>query len=230
MVRSDDEATPVAKVLKTNGKKGNRGAYAPTGQRLNDIVQAAVELFATQGFRQTSTREIARAAGLSEAGMRHHFPNKDALLKAVLEHREAEDQAHHDAGAPGAGRVFALLDVVAKNASLSSIVELYVVLSAEATDPAHPAHEHFRSRYGWVNALMCEAYDALRAEGRLRSQASSPTLARQTIALLDGLQVQWLYDRSFDMVTEIRAFIEDIAPGLSPEPTHSVVSSSLAGG
>ena len=54
----------------------------PDGKRR--ILQAAVKLFAENGFHATSTATIAKEAGLSDAAMFKHFKNKDALLEAIL--------------------------------------------------------------------------------------------------------------------------------------------------
>lgn len=49
------------------------------------ILQAALRLFAQQGYDATPTSQIAREAGVSEGGMFRHFPSKEALMLAVLE-------------------------------------------------------------------------------------------------------------------------------------------------
>jgi TetR/AcrR family transcriptional regulator, transcriptional repressor of aconitase len=48
------------------------------------IVEAAKPLFARHGFAGTTTKEIARAAGVSEALMFQHFPSKAALYREIL--------------------------------------------------------------------------------------------------------------------------------------------------
>jgi AcrR family transcriptional regulator len=50
-----------------------------------EILDAALELFAEKGFFGTSMREIARAVGVRESAIYHHFANKDALLDALLQ-------------------------------------------------------------------------------------------------------------------------------------------------
>ena len=47
------------------------------------ILDAAAALFARHGFEQTSLKSLADAAGLSKAGLLHHFPSKDALYEAA---------------------------------------------------------------------------------------------------------------------------------------------------
>jgi AcrR family transcriptional regulator len=48
-------------------------------------VEAALELFAVQGFDSTSTKQIAAAAGVAEGLIFHHFKNKLNLLAAIFE-------------------------------------------------------------------------------------------------------------------------------------------------
>jgi AcrR family transcriptional regulator len=48
------------------------------------LISAAASLFAAKGFKGTTTKEIARAAGVSEALVFKHFPTKRALYTAIL--------------------------------------------------------------------------------------------------------------------------------------------------
>ncbi len=48
------------------------------------IMEAALELFATQGFHSTSISKIAKAAGISKGLMYNYFKSKDDLLRAIL--------------------------------------------------------------------------------------------------------------------------------------------------
>lgn len=57
----------------------------PASQRREAIVDAAVDLFSKNGFRGTTTRELASAVGVSEPVLYQHFETKQALYDAILE-------------------------------------------------------------------------------------------------------------------------------------------------
>jgi AcrR family transcriptional regulator len=49
------------------------------------ILDAALKLFSTQGFRSTSTRAIADAAGISTGALYHHFADKELIFQSLLD-------------------------------------------------------------------------------------------------------------------------------------------------
>jgi TetR/AcrR family transcriptional regulator len=53
--------------------------------RRTQLLETALNLFSRKGFNGTTTKEIAAQAGVTEAIIFRHFPNKAALYKAVLE-------------------------------------------------------------------------------------------------------------------------------------------------
>src|SRR5258708_13194383 len=54
-------------------------------ERRQRIVDAGVPLFARKGFAGTTTRELAEAAGISEALLFRHFPSKQMLYREILQ-------------------------------------------------------------------------------------------------------------------------------------------------
>ena len=63
-------------------------------ERREQILAAAISLFAKHGFSGTTTKEIAKAAGVSEAMVFRHFVNKDALYAAILDNKGCQDGVH----------------------------------------------------------------------------------------------------------------------------------------
>ncbi len=53
-------------------------------EKQEKILQAALELFAKDGFQSTSTSKVANHAGVSEGLIFRHFKNKEGLLDAIL--------------------------------------------------------------------------------------------------------------------------------------------------
>ena len=58
-----------------------------SGDRRQQILDAAANLFAHQGFQGTTTRQIAARAGINEAIIFRHFPSKEDLYWAILDDR-----------------------------------------------------------------------------------------------------------------------------------------------
>jgi AcrR family transcriptional regulator len=56
-------------------------------ERRLQIARVAVSLFSNKGFQGTTTREIAQAAGVSEAMVFRHFATKEELYAAILDHK-----------------------------------------------------------------------------------------------------------------------------------------------
>jgi Transcriptional regulator len=62
----------------------------PGDQRREQILETAVRLFSQYGFNGTTTKEIATAAGVSEAMVFRHFSSKDALYEAILDSKSCQ--------------------------------------------------------------------------------------------------------------------------------------------
>ena len=61
----------------------------PSEDRRRQLLQVAVESFARNGFSGTKTKDIAAAAGVSEAILFRHFASKEDLYHAILDEKEA---------------------------------------------------------------------------------------------------------------------------------------------
>ncbi len=62
-------------------------------ERRLQILSVAVSLFSQRGFGGTTTKEIAQAAGVSEAMVFRHFANKQELYSAILDHKACSGDA-----------------------------------------------------------------------------------------------------------------------------------------
>jgi AcrR family transcriptional regulator len=175
------------------------------------VIQATIVSIAESGFHGASLRDIAARAGISHAGLLHYFPTKAHLLRAVLEHRDEVDGYNLDEDmAQGRSFIEAMIGLAERNARRRPMVEAFAVLAAEATTPDHPAHSYFKTHYAEAIASATQSFHELKAAGRLRPEVDPEREGPQWIALMDGLQIQWLQSladadgATLDMAAELR--------------------------
>ncbi len=199
-----------------------RGNQQMTEARRQSILVSAFNVFAKSGFRGGSLKQVAELEGISEAGILHHFKSKGQLLISVLEYRDRISEFDFPSENSSGERFIAgWLNLITHNMDNKGIVELFCILSAEATAEDHPAHAYFKERYKFVNELTCKYFELLHNEGKLREGIEPAAAANALIAVSDGLQVQWLLDPSWDMLEGHRAFFRSI---LRPEHEHLVAA------
>ncbi|RXR25708.1 TetR/AcrR family transcriptional regulator [Oerskovia turbata] len=200
--------------------------YAKGRAKRDEILEAATGLFGEVGYHSASLREISSRVGISHPGLLHHFPTKEVLLQAVLEHRDTVDFALLEADLEqGLDYFDALVRVVERNAARPGIVELFCILSAEATAPDHPAHHYFQRRYDEVLQRSRQELARRAARGQLRAGADVAATARAIVALMDGLQVQFLLERDgprppVDMAAGLRSYLSLILPDATAGSTE----------
>ncbi|MCU1528847.1 MAG: TetR/AcrR family transcriptional regulator [Frondihabitans sp.] len=191
---------------------GPRGSYAKTARRREEILLAGFEVFSASGYRSGSIRDIAERVGMSQAGLLHHFPSKSDLLAGVLALRDDEARTRINLDpAAGIETIRGLVNLVDYNETIPGLVELHCILSAEATSSDHPAHEYFVNRYSYTVGTAYAALKVAAERGELAEGVDPLGVAKSLIALMDGLQVQWLLDReSVDMGLEVRRYLKPL--------------------
>ena len=183
--------------------------YAKGIAKREEILQAALAVIASHGYRAASVREIADAAGLSPAGLLHYFGSKEELFVAILEARDKQDFADADSEPDD---IVAFLEVMRHNASVPGLVQLYSQLQAEAGDPEHPAHAYFRKRTAEVHDAFRGHLIAAQERGDIRADLDPDWIMRSVHALADGLQTAWMLDPTVDMVADIEQFLALLRP------------------
>jgi AcrR family transcriptional regulator len=189
------------------GSKGPRGPYAGTAQRRASILEMAWQVFATQGYRGGSLREISARLGFSQAGMLHHFGSKENLMLEVLRYRDGLNSPSEDS--LGIRMLDHLRTVVKRNSETPGAVRLFVTMSAEATDLDHPAHQFFVDRYSRLLEMLRSEFILARLDGEVHGDLDPDIAARQLVAFLDGIQLQWLITPVFDMVVAYDQYVKE---------------------
>jgi AcrR family transcriptional regulator len=203
-----------------NGERQPRaGKSLKAQQRRQEILQIAMDTFAARGYNNASLQEIADRAGVTQAGVLHYFRSKAQLLTSVLDLRDASDIEQLGPERPrGLAFLRHLVDTVRRNTEREGIVRLYAVLSAESVTEGHPAQDYFRERYAGLRTFVTDALAEARELGETRSDLNLEEAATAIIAVMDGLQVQWLLaPDSVDMAActdrVITALLADISSG-----------------
>src|SRR5271166_6656252 len=144
------------------------------GDRRRQLLDAALELFSRKGFDGATTKEIAAAAGVNEAIIFRHFPNKQALYTAVVgyKHESAEVQDWLTKSKDCMDRND---DVGLFRAIVSKIIEVYRrdaryqrVLFFAALEGNEAALAHHRQLSIPVYEQMCQYIRRRQREGALR--------------------------------------------------------------
>ncbi len=191
--------------------------YPPGRATKSEILRRAFVEFAENGYAATSLRAVARAAGISHATLLHHFPNKAALLQAVLELRDADQLIEPSTLDETLGL---LLGIAIANERTPGLVRLYTVLAAEAADPAHPAREYFVQRGERLRRQIAEQLEAAIEDGTCPPCDDPALAAKGLVALWEGLQLQAPLDPDGPSVAAVlgRAFDRVAGHPIAPLP------------
>lgn len=180
--------------MATRNKK--TGPRTETLERRKDILKAAAEVFGAKGFNKGPLTEIAEQVGMTHAGILHHFGSKDHLLLEVLSYRDKADveglEGKHIPDGPELFRH--LIETVYRNEKRPGLVQAYAVLSAESVTDDNPGREYFEGRYVTLRSEITAAFEVMCAERGVRDEDKIKQAATSILAVMDGLQVQWLLD------------------------------------
>ncbi|MFF0156006.1 TetR/AcrR family transcriptional regulator [Streptomyces sp. NPDC005263] len=190
------------------GQARTRGPYAKTPARRAEIVRAARDSFAERGYADASLRDIAERAGITHAGLLHHFRNKDELLAEVLAARDFEEwqQGVHEVDTPDRLGPY-LAELIRHHQKAPELIRLWIELAAAASRPDHPAHTYFVGRYERSRAQFSDGFPDEAARGRLREGVTPESAAILFQAVLNGLQLQWVLDQGLDIVGPVTDFV-----------------------
>ncbi|MCK8467352.1 MULTISPECIES: TetR/AcrR family transcriptional regulator [Microbacterium] len=158
------------------------------------ILKAAIEIFGNKGSTNGTLADVAEQVGITHAGVLHHFGSKQKLLLEVLAYRDQDDVAGlAQKHIPGGPELFLhLVRTAFTNAKRPGIVQAYTVLSAESVTDDHPSRPFFEERYTTLRREVTDAFHELCAQEGVSDPRRIADAAAAILAVMDGLQLQWL--------------------------------------
>ncbi len=189
--------------------------FAKGEDRRQRILAVAQRLMTRNGGRGTTLSQIAQEAGVTTAGLLHHFESKEQLLHAVLDARDADDMAHVDM----TGDVIEQLERVTDRFERApGLIGLFTVLLTENLDPDAPLHDRFLGRYKDALTIVAEGIRRGQQAGRYRTDLDPAVKAVEIIAFLYGMETSWLLDPSIPLNDVFRGYASTLARELALSP------------
>ncbi|MBR2688461.1 MAG: TetR/AcrR family transcriptional regulator [Aquamicrobium sp.] len=164
------------------------------------ILQAAVACFARKGFHRTSTAEICAEAGMSPGNLFYYFPNKQAIIAAIVE-EERRQTADYFEGTIQSADLFAelldFMDIVLELASDPTYLKLALEIAAEAMrdeEIGKLVTKNDNELQVALNTLLRNAA----ARGQVDPTLDPADSARWIAALIDGVFSRVAIDPGFN--------------------------------
>ncbi|MFI6500537.1 TetR/AcrR family transcriptional regulator [Nonomuraea typhae] len=194
-----------------------RRGYATGEARRERILATALLEFAENGYRGASLARIAERVELTQAGLLHHFTSKERLLLAVLDYRDEIDMRRYNFEECDGPQMFrVMVDVVEYNSRVPGLVQLFSVINGEAVTAGHPGNAWARDRYQRLRADITTVLRRSAETGQFRPDLDAEAHADRLIAMMDGLQTQWLLDpENVNMAAVFRGYVDDLLSSLS---------------
>lgn len=189
------------------------------------ILDAASDLLFSESVTDFNLDRISEGAGITKKTLHYHFPSKDHLLTAVVDHQRTTYLGYQvwaekaGQGASVRDRVLMIFKGIAISASDPRWKGCcFVRVAAELGDlPGHPAREMVVRAIGEMESWLERQ---LAAEGR----ADASGIARQLVVLLNGIALMHMVMRSgyyaADAMELLGAILPDIHGSESTSPRH----------
>ncbi|MDF3339610.1 helix-turn-helix domain containing protein [Mycolicibacterium septicum] len=173
--------------------------------RRQRILSVAEKLLARNGWRNTSLAQIAREAGVTPAGLLHHFESKEQLLNAVLDARDHDDDTHADRSGNLADEIKRVADRFVRAPEL---VGTFTVLLVENIQPDAPLHDRLLKRQQDARDIVADIITRGQLDGRYRSDFDAATKAVEILAFINGMETSWLLDPSLPLTDVFTSYAE----------------------
>ncbi|BBX63447.1 TetR family transcriptional regulator [Mycobacterium saskatchewanense] len=184
--------------------------------RKQRILEVAQRLLARNGWRNTTLAQIAGEAGVTPAGLLHHFESKEQLLHAVLDARDIDDDLHADRSGDLIGEIAQVADRFTRAPEL---IGTFTVLLAENILPDAPLHDRMLARHRAATGIVADLIRRGQADGRYRTDIDPAIKAIEILAFVHGMETTWLLDPSIPLTDVFTQYAETVARDFAAPPT-----------
>jgi AcrR family transcriptional regulator len=205
----------VPSALRDSGVRRPYATLLAKGEdRRQRILSVAERLLARNGWRNTSLAQIAKEAGVTPAGLLHHFESKEQLLNAVLDIRDADDDAHADRST---GDLIVEIKRVAERFERApELMGTFVVLLVENISPDAPLHDRVFNRYRAAVEIVADIIRRGQRKGMYRTDLDAAAKAVEIIAFVTGMETTWLLDPSIPLTDVFKGYADCLGRELEP--------------
>ncbi len=187
-------------------------------ERREQIITAAMALFAEKGFHQATMNDLVVASGLSKGGLYWHFDSKEALVLAILEQVFTHDVSMSaqilEADGSAAERLAQMMrqsaaEIVSLKPMMTIFYEFYAL--ASRTAEVRAVITRYFKQY---QTLLAQLIEQGTAAGEFRA-SDAPTCAKLLIAQVEGLLLLWtLADMESDLTADCELATQIFLRGL----------------
>jgi len=181
--------------------------------RKQRILAVAQRLLTRNGWRNTTLAQIAGQAGVTPAGLLHHFESKEQLLHAVLDARDADDDSHADRAGDLVSQIAQVADRFHRAPEL---LGTFTVLLVENVLPDAPLHDRMLARHREAVDIVAELIRNGQADGRYRRDIDPAIKAVEILAFVHGMETTWLLDPSIPLADVFKQYAETLARDFTP--------------
>ncbi len=182
--------------------------------RRQRILSVAERLLARNGWRATSLAQIAKEAGVTPAGLLHHFESKEQLLNAVLDARDEDDALHADY--QSGDLITEIRRVPERFDRAPELVGTFTVLLVENIAPDAPLHDRLHKRYRAAIDIITGNIESGQRLGKYRPDCDAATKAVEILAFINGMETLWLLDPSVRLAEVFKEYAESLGRELAP--------------
>jgi AcrR family transcriptional regulator len=176
--------------------------------RKQRILAVAQRLLTRNGWRATTLAQIAGEAGVTPAGLLHHFEAKEQLLHAVLDARDLDDESHADR----AGDLLTQISQVAERFNRApELLSTFTVLLVESILPDTPLHDRMLARQQTATDIVAAAIRRGQVDGSYRTDIDPAVKAVEILAFIHGMETLWLLDPSIPLTAVFKQYTETLA-------------------